>query len=492
MKQFFFSVLTLLCMHLSAQGGSGLFAGPPVFHGASVIGCHPNTDFLFVLPATGARPIEFDAQDLPAGLTIDRKTGFVTGRVAAPGEYKVQVVAMNSAGNVREEIRIVMGEKLCLTPPMGWNSWNVFTSEVSEKLLIEMADAMAGNGMRDLGYEYINIDDFWHAAEREADGRPKADPVKFPHGMKYLSDYMHSKGLKLGIYSCAGHMTCGKCFGGYSHEEIDARTYAEWGIDLLKYDYCFAPWGRKAAEERYSKMGTALKNSGRSIVFSICEWGIRKPWLWAAKDGGSYWRMTPDIFDTWSHGTPWQMSVMSILRREKGLEKYAGPGHWNDPDMLLVGNHGTGKATSAKGQFKGLTQDEYRTHFAMWCMLAAPLLTSCDLRTVSKEDMAIMTDVGLLEISQDALGEQATLIKKQNGLWYYRKKLSIGSYAVAVVNTGGDGRSYSFDDKDFGLTEKKKFALISIHKPTPVDIGKPGEVIPSHATAIYIVTYTYK
>jgi alpha-galactosidase len=185
---------------------------------------------------------------------------------------------------------------LCPTPPMGWNSWNVFASDINEKIVMQIADAMVNTGMSKIGYEYINIDDYWHADMRAADGKPLVDSVKFPHGMKYLADYVHSKGLKLGIYSCAGNMTCGRRFGGYGYEEIDAKAYAEWGIDLLKYDYCYAPWSRKAAVERYTKMGTALKNSGRDIVFSVCEWGIRKPWLWAEKAGGSYWRTTPGYF----------------------------------------------------------------------------------------------------------------------------------------------------------------------------------------------------
>ena len=435
MKQTLVIVFAFLSVGMSAQSGNVLFSGLPFFHGAKVVGNYPNTDFLFTVPVTGERPIQFDAENLPKGLSINKQTGFITGNVKEAGEYKIKVSATNKLGTANEEILIVIGDKLCLTPPMGWNSWNVFTSDVNEKLLIEMADAMVANGMRDLGYSYVNIDDFWHASERETDGRPKVDPVKFPHGMKYVADYMHSKGLKLGIYSCAGNMTCGKCFGGYEHEEIDAKTYAAWGIDLLKYDYCFAPWGRKAAVERYTKMGTALKNSGRSIVFSICEWGLRQPWKWGAKAGGTYWRTTPDIFDTWAHGNLWQMSVTSILHRQTGLEKYAGPGHWNDPDMLLVGNHGTGKASAAKGKYKGMTQEEYKTHFAMWCMLAAPLLTSSDLRTISKEDFAIITDPLLLAINQDELGQQATRIKKANGIWRYTKPLSGHKHAEAIFNT---------------------------------------------------------
>jgi len=425
MKNTLLCLLILISCGLRSQSGDFLFSGPPVFHGAQIVGNYPNTDFLFTIPATGERPIRFTASALPAGLNLDQQTGFITGRAGSAGEYKITVSATNKLGTATEEIKIVIGDKLCLTPPMGWNSWNVFTSDVSEQLLIEMADAMCSNGMRDLGYSYINIDDFWHASAREDDGRPKVDPVKFPHGMKYLSDYMHSKGLKLGIYSCAGSKTCGKCFGGYSHEEVDAKTYAEWGIDLLKYDYCFAPWGRKPAVERYTKMGTALRNSGRSIVFSICEWGIRKPWLWAEKAGGSYWRTTPDIFDTWSKGTPWQMSVKSILRRQNKISKYAGPGHWNDPDMLTVGNHGKGKATSAKGHFKGMTQEEYKSHFALWCVMNAPLLTSCDLRNISKEDFAIITDTALIAINQNTISSQYA-VRKVKGLWIYSRLLKTG------------------------------------------------------------------
>ena len=442
MNKILLAAFAFLALGLTAQSTDFLFSGPPVFHGAKIVGNYPNTDFLFAIPATGERPIVYDVEKLPVGLMLDKKTGFITGNIKDTGTYQLKLTVTNKSGSASEELKIVIGDKLCLTPPMGWNSWNVFTSDVSEKLLIEMADAMASNGMRDLGYQYINIDDYWHASAREDDGRPKVDPAKFPHGMKYLSDYMHSKGLKLGIYSCAGNKTCGKCFGGYTHEEIDAKTYAEWGIDLLKYDYCFAPWGRKPAEERYTKMGTALKHSGRSIVFSVCEWGIRHPWKWAAKAGGSYWRTTPDIFDTWNHGSPWQMSVMSILRRQKGLEKYAGPGHWNDPDMLLVGNHGTGKATSAKGMFKGMTQEEYKSHFAMWSILNAPLLTSCDLRNISKEDFAIITDPTLIAINQDELGAQARLVRKENGLWVYYKQLTGGRRVVARFNPTNKTRHY--------------------------------------------------
>ena len=427
-------------------------AQAPILNGAKVIGNHPNTPFLFVIPASGLKPMHYDATGLPTGLSIDTTTGFITGISRDAGEYKVTLSVANAEGKATEIIKIIIGEKLCLSPPLGWNSWNVFTREINEKMLMEIADAIVSTGMRDLGYQYINIDDYWHAKEREGDGRPKADSTKFPNGIKHLADYVHSRGLKLGIYSCAGDKTCGKCFGGYQHEDIDAKTYAEWGIDLLKYDYCFAPWGRKAAIERYTKMGAALKKSSRSIVFSICEWGIRKPWKWAANAGGSYWRSTPDIMDTWNSGTLWQMSVMNILRREQGKEKYAGPGYWNDPDMLLVGNHGQGKATSGNGKFIGMSQEEYKSHFALWCMLSAPLLNSCDIRSISKEDLALISDCTLLGINQDALGEQAKIIKKEDGLWFYKKNMADGKVAIAVFNSKDEDGTYSLSLKNLGIS----------------------------------------
>jgi alpha-galactosidase len=488
MKKILSLLALITSLHLSSQSVNELYSGDPILRGAKVIGNRPNTPIIHTIAATGERPIRFDVDGLPEGVDVDPNTGIMTGVTKDTGTYNIKVTAINNYGKKVDYIKLVVGNDLCLTPALGWNSWNVFTSNISEKMLMEIADAMVKNGMRDLGYEYINIDDYWHATEREADGRPKADPAKFPHGIKYVADYLHSKGLKLGIYSCAGDKTCGKCFGGYDHEEIDAKAYAEWGVDLLKYDYCFAPWGQKDAIARYTKMGTALKSSGRSIVFSVCEWGIRKPWKWAHAAGGSYWRSTPDIVDSWAGGSPWQMSVMHILRREKGLEKYAGPGHWNDPDMLIVGNHGNGKATG-KGIFKGLTQDEYRSHFALWCMLSAPLLTSCDLRSVSKEDLEIMTNPHLIAINQDELGQQASIIQKSKGVKVYSKKLKDGSVAVALFNTKNKPVPYNLKWKAIGK-EANTTALDVWTNRQASGMNADGidvAAIAPHATQIYIV-----
>lgn len=418
----------------------GLFAfpflliGQPVFVGAKVVGCYPNTFFIHTIAAEGTQPITFSASNLPNSLKLDVSSGIISGIAPAKGVYKIEITATNPNGSARETIELNIGEKLALTPPMGWNSWNVFAQDVDEKLIMEIADAMVNSGMRDAGYQYINIDDFWHAEKREADGKPKADEKKFPNGIKYLADYIHSKGLKLGIYSCAAEYTCGKKFGSYGFEEIDAKTYAEWGVDLLKYDYCYAPWGRKDAVKRYTKMGDALKKTGRSIVFSVCEWGLRKPWKWAAQTGGSYWRTTPDIFDKWKGNHIWQYSTMQILHHQIGLEKYAAPGAWNDPDMLTVGNYGKGNATSAKGKYKGMTDTEYESQFAIWCMLHAPLLTSCDLRNMNDATKNILLNTKLILLNQDVAGKQARLISRKHGIWIYEKQLSDG-VAYAFLNT---------------------------------------------------------
>ncbi len=475
----------LLCAtQTQAQLKTLLYEGPPVFHGASVIGNYPNTDFIYTVPATGQRPITFAVQGLPQGLLIDNSTGIITGKTQAAGDYKITVSATNSKGVATRDLTIRVGDNLCLTPAMGWNSWNVFTRDIDEQMLMQMADAMVSTGMRDVGYQYINIDDFWHADVRDSLGNPVADAKKFPHGVKYVSDYVHSKGLKLGIYSCAGNMTCGRRFGGYSYEEIDAKKYAEWGIDLLKYDYCYAPWSQKAAISRYTTMGNALKKSGRSIVFSVCEWGIRKPWKWAAQAGGSYWRSTPDIFDGWKGGNPFQMTLMTILNREVKITSFAGPGHFNDPDMLTVGNYGKGKATSGGGVFKGMTDTEYQSHMSLWCLLAAPLLSSCDLRNMNDATSTILLNPELLDINQDELGLQASQVYNLGGIRVFRKALKDGSVAVGVLNTSKKEKQFTLNASLLGKESKYQWRDVLQH----VDAGTFSSLLlklQPHQTAVF-------
>lgn len=435
LRAFTFTLTFLLSGLLQSQDlQTILYQGPPVFRGARIAGSRPGTEFIFTVPATGARPITFSANNLPEGLKLDASTGIIRGVVKQAGSYEVKVSASNKNGTAEQILKIEIGDKLCLTPPMGWNSWNVFTNTLDEKMVMQMADAMATNGMRDLGYQYINMDDFWHDSTRAADGKPVANPQKFPHGIKWLADYVHDKGLKLGIYSDAGTMTCGKCFGGYTFEELDAKTYAEWGVDLLKYDFCHVPWSKKEAVARYTKMGDALENSGRSIVYSVCNWGLFSPWKWVPQSGGNYWRTTGDIVDEWKGGNPWSMTVMNIMKRQNKLLSYGKHGHWNDPDMLIVGNNGKGKATGRDGKYKGLTNTQYYSHMALWAITNAPLLSSCHLGEMDEQTRQILMDPLLLEINQDELGNAAELISKSNGVWVYKKKLK-SSTAYAYFNT---------------------------------------------------------
>lgn len=307
---------------------------------------------------------------------------------------------------------------------MGWNSWNTFGAEINDALVKEVADAFCDQGLKEVGYEYVNIDDLWEADERTAEGRLAWDVKKFPKGIKDVADYVHGKGLKFGIYSCAGNLTCGRKPSSFGYEEEDAQTFAEWGVDFLKYDFCYKPVG-VSGRTLYERMGQALRATGRPIVFSMCEWGSMKPWHWgAAKAGAHLWRTTGDINDSWESMTHIGFEL------QKGLECYAGPGHWNDPDMLIVGMHGSGNV--AKG---GCTDEEYRLHFSLWCLLAAPLLIGCDIRSMDAATKEILTNAEAIAVNQDPLGAQGyTLGHDGNKAEVWRKPLGDGSVAVGLFN----------------------------------------------------------
>lgn len=322
--------------------------------------------------------------------------------------------------------------ELARTPPMGWNSWNKFQCNVSETLIRETADAMVTSGMRDAGYQYVNIDDCWHG-DRDTLGFIQADRQRFPSGMKALADYVHSKGLKLGIYSDAGWKTCGGKPGSRGYEFQDAQQYARWGVDYLKYDWCNAD--SLKASGSYATMRDAIRRAGRPMVFSICEWGDNQPTTWAPAIG-HLWRTTGDITSCWdcemSHGTWSQWGVLQILDKQKPLRKFAGPGHWNDPDMLEVGN--------------GMTATEDRAHFAMWAMLAAPLIAGNDLRAMSAEVRSVLTNTEIVAVDQDSLGVQGYPHKAMmNGVEIWFKPLVGGDWAMAILNRGSAPQAVAFD-----------------------------------------------
>lgn len=322
-------------------------------------------------------------------------------------------------------------ENLAPTPPMGWNSWNYFACNVSEDLIRKIADSMVSSGMKDAGYVYINIDDCWHGS-RDSLGFIHPNSERFPSGMKALADYVHSKGLKLGIYSCAGSKTCGGYPGSRGHEYQDALTYASWGIDYLKYDWCNTD--NLNAVGAYTTMRDALYAAGHPIVFSLCEWGDNKPWEWGA-EVGHLWRTTGDIYNCFDcikdHGTWKSWGVMQILDKQDGLRKYAGPNHWNDPDMMEVGN--------------GLTSNENKAHFSMWCMIAAPLIAGNDIRNISEDVKEVLMNKDVIDIDQDVLGVQGFKYSSNDSVNVWFKPLANEDWAMCILNRSVVSKNISFD-----------------------------------------------
>ena len=341
---------------------------------------------------------------------------------------------------------------------MGWNSWNMLGSRIDEKSVRETADALVASGLRDLGYEYIVIDDCWSVKSgRDSNGNLGADPAKFPSGIKALADYVHGLGFKMGIYSDAAETTCAGYPGSLNYEEQDANLWASWGIDFLKYDYCAAPNDQATAIERYRRMGAALQNTGREILFSLCEWGGRSPHLWGQKAGGQMWRVSGDVFDSWVNvwmptWNTYGIGVDVSIDIASDLAEYGGPGHWNDLDMLVVGLKGKGHISGG-----GLSFLEYQTHMSLWCMACSPLMIGCDVRNMDDETRSLLTNRGVLAINQDPLGVPARRVKQMgNGCEIWKKPLSDGSLAVALINRGNAGRDVSVTAKDIGMLDAPK------------------------------------
>jgi alpha-galactosidase len=326
-------------------------------------------------------------------------------------------------------------EELAKTPPMGFNTWNTFQTNINEQMLENMVDNFVSSGMKDAGYQYFVLDDGWMAMQRDSNGSLVADPAKFPGGMKKLVDYVHAKGLKFGIYNCAGTLTCGGYPGTRGYEYQDARLYASWGVDYLKFDWCNTD--SLNAHEAYTTMSKAIKIAGRPMVFSLCEWGNHKPWLWA-KNVGHLWRTTGDIgagFGRLVNKGTWNaLGVTGILDQQEGLRKYAGPGHWNDLDMLEVGN--------------GMSYSEDRAHFSLWCMLAAPLMAGNDLRKMTDQTKSILTNKDVIAVDQDTLGIEGFKYSAVDGLEIWIKPLTNNELAVCFFNRSEKPQTITYNWKD--------------------------------------------
>lgn len=437
----------------------------PRINSAKVFGVRPGSPFQYLVAATGDRPMVFSAKGLPEGLKIDQNTGLITGVLSNAGTYMVTLEAKNAKGMAEKQLRIECGNRIALTPPMGWNSWNCFTHEVSADKVKRAADAMVKSGLINHGWTYINIDDFWENHRDSKDSslrgnfRDEAGYIitnsRFGD-MKVLADYVHTLGLKIGLYSSPGPWTCGGCAGSYGFEKQDAESYAKWGFDYLKYDWCsygnvinglpdndpykvsslsYNGGGELAtAVKPFKVMGEYIREQPRDIVYSLCQYGMSDVWKWGDSVGGNCWRTTNDITDTWA-------SVKGIALDQDKSAAWAKPGNWNDPDMLVVGHVGWGNPHPSK-----LKPDEQYLHISLWSLFSSPLLIGCDMEKLDDFTLNLLTNDEVIEINQDPLGKQATCKQTIGELRVYVKELEDGSFAVGFCNFGLDIAEFSYKD----------------------------------------------
>jgi alpha-galactosidase len=430
----------------------------PKINGPKVFGVRPGHPFLFTIAATGTRPMEFSVEGLPSGLSFDKSTGQITGAVREKGVTTVILKAKNALGMATRALKIIVGDQIALTPALGWNSWNCFASAVDDAKVRSAADAMVKSGLINHGWSYINIDDCWEIKPQTDDPMLKGE-LRDEHGMintnrkfpdmKGLSDYIHSKGLRMGIYSSPGSTTCAGFTASYQYEEHDAQQYARWGIDYLKYDWC--SYGRIAKDKSlaelqkpYIVMRDALNKVDRDILYSLCQYGMGDVWTWGGEVGGNSWRTTGDITDTWE-------SMTEIGFSQAGHELFARPGNWNDPDMLVVGKVGWGPQLHPTK----LTPNEQYTHISLWCLLASPLLIGCDMTQMDEFTLNLLTNDEVLDVNQDPLGKQASRVSKEDDLEVWAKDLEDGSKAVGLFNRGPWKSEIKARWSDLGIAGKQ-------------------------------------
>ena len=376
--------------------------------------------------------------------------------------------------------------KLAPTPPMGWMTWNMFKGDISEQLIKETADAMVESGLRDAGYKYVFIDDLWQGG-RDNRNNIIPDSKKFPNGIKALADYVHSKGLKLGIYSDAAQLTCGGCTASYGFEEQDARTFASWGVDYLKYDYCNAPEDSATARLRYKTMADALSKSGRDIVLGICEWGQRNGEEWCEHVGGQLWRTSSDVRDMWKDiVNQGGVGILDIINVTAPLSKQVRHGQWPDMDMLVVGLNGKGGPSSDLGGV-GCTYTEYQTQMSMWCMMSSVLALSNDLRHLTPEDKRILLNKEIIAIDQDPLGKAAERVVNEAGHQVFVRPLANGSHAVAILNSGDKAQRLSVSFKQLGLMGKYTVRDVWQHRDIARGATKWGGKVQAHETKVFVL-----
>jgi alpha-galactosidase len=429
----------------------------PRLNGPLVYGCHPGNPFLYRIPCQGERPVKFKAEGLPSGLNLDPSTGIITGKAPEKGEYNVVIQAVNVKGKDKRKFKIVAGDKLALTPPMGWNHWYAHYDKITGKMIREAADFMISSGMADVGYEYVNIDGCWTNKPGIKDSTrngPRRDvqgnilPNSHLPDMKGLVDYIHSKGLKAGIYSSPGPMDCAGYTGSYQHEEQDARQFAAWGFDFLKYDWCsyghiayggsaddknirsyglFAPT-IEAYQYPYRLMGNLLKNLDRDIVYNLCNYGKGEVWKWGAEVGGHCWRTAGDLGYELDR-------VFDVALRNCEHREYSKPGEWNDPDYIQIGYIGSAEKMGIP-ELTPMPANMQYAYMSMWSLMASPLIYSGDMSKLDRFTLNILTNPEVIEVNQDPLGECALVIKQSDDCFIMVKNLADGSKSAGLFNRG--------------------------------------------------------
>ena len=431
----------------------------PRINGPVVYGCRPGHPFLYRIPCQGERPISFSAKGLPAELKLDPSSGIISGTVPSKGEYQVVIEAKGSKGKDQRNFRIVSGDKLALTPPMGYNHWYAHYSRITDQMMREAADVMIGCGMADVGYQYVNIDDCWMNAPKNNDPKrvgPLRDsagniiPNSYFPDMKGLTDYIHAKGLKAGIYTSPGPLTCGGVAGAYQHEEQDARQFAAWGFDFLKYDWC--SYGERAGsveffQKPFIQMGTILKNLDRDIVFNLCQYGMGEVWKWGGAAGGNCWRTADDLGYELDR-------IFDVALKNSEYRSYSKPGEWNDPDYIQIGWIGS----AAKQGIPELTPMPAAMQYAymsLWSLMAAPLIYSGDMSKLDEFTLNVLCNPEVIEVDQDPLGECALVVKKADKCFLMIKNLADGSKAVGLFNRGKSAAEVQVLWPELKLTDKQ-------------------------------------
>jgi len=429
----------------------------PRINGAMITGIRPNTPFLYPIAATGERPMAFRAHGLPSGLMLNRGTGIISGTPEKAGEYKVKLSVSNCRGRASRTLKIVVGDNLALTPPMGFLSWNVIEGSISSTVMCEMADAFVTLGLRDVGYQYIVMDDCWEGT-RDGNGRISADRIKFPDGLKSVGDYLHERGLKFGLYSSPGATTCAGYPGTLGYEKLDVNSWASWGFDYLKYDYCSVP--KERARELYILMGGLLEKSGRSVIYGVGAGDISPVW---GKDSGAHlWRTAGDIRDQWYLGQENGL-IECFDRQQPKFTEFQRPGAWNDPDMLLTGIYGRG-ASANDLNAKGCTDTEYRTQMSLWALLSAPLFISADVRNISPAALEILTNPEVIDVNQDPAGNLPKLMGGSGKQEVWVKEMEDGSKTIALLNRASEQSAITVRWEELGLKGKIRMRDLWLRK----------------------------